>query len=94
MMNTIKIELDIPEALVSYVDVKDPEYQRKVRELMLYELIKEGKISFGKAAEILETYRLSLITSLGKMGIPYFDYNIEDVVEDADNAGKVMEGSQ
>jgi len=93
-MNTIKIELDIPEALASYVDVKDPEYQRKVRELMLYELIKEDKISFGKAAEILEIDRLSLITNLGKMGIPYFDYDIEDVVADADNAGKVMEGSQ
>lgn len=93
-MNTIKIELDVPEALASYVDVKDPEYQRKVRELMLYELIKEGKISFGKAAEILETDRLSLITNLGKLGIPYLDYDIEDVVSDADNAGKVMEGNQ
>lgn len=93
-MNTIKIELDVPEALASYVDVKDPEYQRKVRGLILYELIKEGKISFGKAAEILETDWFSLITNLGKLGIPYFVHDIEDVVADADNAGMVTKGSR
>lgn len=92
-MNTIKIEFEVPEALAVYVDVKDLDYQRKVRELMLYELIKEGKISFGKAAEILETDRLSLITNLGKMGIPYFAYDVDEVIEDADNARKVMEGN-
>ncbi len=91
-MNTIKIEFEVPEALTGYVDINDPEYQKKVRELMLYELIKEGKISFGKAAEILETDKLSLITSLGKLDIPYFDYDIEEVKRDADNASKVMEG--
>ncbi len=93
-MNTIKIELDVPEALTAYVNVKDPEYQKKVRELMLYELIKEGQISFGKAAEILGTDRFSLITRLGKLGIPYLDYDIEEVVTDADNARKVMEENQ
>jgi predicted HTH domain antitoxin len=93
-MNTIKIEFEVPEALTSYINIKDPEYHRNVRELMIYQLIKDGKISFGKAAEILESDRITLITSLGKLGIPYFDYNIEEVVEDADNAGKVMEGNR
>lgn len=93
-MNIIKIELDIPEALAAYVNIKDPEYQKKVRELMLYQLIKEGKISFGKAAEILETDRFSLITNLGKLGIPYFDCDIDEVVEDADNVRKLMEENQ
>ncbi|MDQ2086072.1 UPF0175 family protein [Herbivorax sp. ANBcel31] len=89
-MNTIKIELEVPEALAGYVDIKNPEYQRKVKELMLYELIKEGKISFGKAAEILEIDKMSLITSLGSLGISYFENDIEEVVEDANNARKVM----
>lgn len=93
-MNTIKIELEVPEALIGYVNIKDLAYQRKVRELMLYELINEGKISFGKAAEILETDRLSLITSLGKLGIPYLDYDVKEVIADADNASKATEGNQ
>lgn len=93
-MSTIKVEFEIPEALAGYVDLKDPEYQKKVKELMLYELIKEGKISFGKAAEILETDKLSLIIDLGKLGLPYFDSEINEVVEDADNLDKVMKGHQ
>lgn len=93
-MNTIKVEFEIPEVLAAYIDLKDPEYQRKVRELMLYELIKEEKISFGKAAEILETDRISLITSLGKQGIAYFDCDIKEVIADAENAKGVMEGNQ
>ncbi|HBN82951.1 MAG TPA: hypothetical protein DDZ89_03835 [Clostridiales bacterium] len=90
-MKTIKIEIEIPEAFARYIDVQDPNYQRRVQELLCYGLIQENKISFGKAAEILGIDKLSLITNLGKLGIPYFDYDIDEVKRDALNASRVME---
>lgn len=84
-MNTIRIEMDVPELLTSYININDPAYQKKIQELMLYDLIKENKISVGKAAEILELNKLSLITDLGKLGISYFDNDIEEIKEDIMN---------
>jgi hypothetical protein len=45
-------------------------------------------LSYGKAAEILDMDKTSFITDLGKIGIPYFDGEINEVVEDARNIKK------
>jgi predicted HTH domain antitoxin len=93
-MNTIKFEMEVPEAFSAYVDVKDKDYQKHIRELMLYELIKEDKISFGKAAEILGIEKISLIADMGKLGIPYFEGSIDEVKADAENIKKLLEDAQ
>lgn len=90
-MSTVKIEIEIPEAMLQYLDYNDAEYNKKVKELMIYQLIKEDKISFGKAAEILEIDKLSLMIDLGKMGISYFDGDIDEIKEDALNIKKCLE---
>jgi hypothetical protein len=63
-------------------------YQRKLQELMLYQLINENIISFGKAAEIIGKDKISLIIDSGEMGTPYYDCDIDEVVEDAKCAFK------
>lgn len=91
MMSTVKIELDIPEILAKYFDVNVPDYKKRIQELMAYQLIKDDKMSFGKAAEILGIDKTTLITRLGEMGIPYFDHEISEVKEDAKEASFVYE---
>ncbi len=90
-MSTVKIELDIPETLAKYLDVNDPNYKKRIQELMAYQLIKDDKVSFGKAAEILEIDKTTLITRLGEMGIPYYDHEISEVKEDTKEALYVYE---
>ena len=90
-MESVKIEIEIPKSILKYADYKDKVNQIKLHELMLYQLINENKISFGKAAEILDMDKITFITDLGEMGIPYFDCSIEEVLEDAKNAGMFME---
>ncbi|KRQ87808.1 hypothetical protein ABG79_00613 [Caloramator mitchellensis] len=90
-MNLVKVEIDVPETLLSYVDVNDVEYRKKIRELMVFELVKENKISYGKAAEILGLSKLQFITDLGKMGIAYFDMEGSEVLEDAKMLDKLLE---
>jgi predicted HTH domain antitoxin len=53
---------------------------------MLYELVKNEKISIGKAAETMGMRKIDFITDLGKMDIPYFDFSIEELIEDVQNA--------
>jgi predicted HTH domain antitoxin len=90
-MSTVKLELDIPETLAKYLNVNDPDYKKRILELMAYQLIKDDKVSFGKAAEILGTDKTTLIIRLGEMGIPYYDCEISEVKEDAKEASFVYE---
>jgi predicted HTH domain antitoxin len=91
-MESVRIEIEVPKSMLKYVDYSNKDSQNKLRELMLYQLIKEDKISFGKAAEILGVDKITFITDLGKMGIPYFDSSMDEVMEDAKNAGMFVEG--
>jgi len=82
----MRLTLDVPEMMARYVDFSDSAYQLRVQELMMFELIREGKLSFGKAAEILGIGKIQLITDLGQLGLPYFDQPAREVWEDAETA--------
>lgn len=40
----------------------------------------------GKAAEAMGMRKIDFITDLGKMDIPHFDFSIEEIMEDVENA--------
>lgn len=81
-MNTRKVEIDIPEALVQYTVLMDKEALLKRNAMLVYPYIQDGTISHGKAAEILGVGKLDLIILYGKMGLPYFDETEEELEED------------
>lgn len=90
-MSLVKIQLEVPEEMLEYIDYNDPNYFNKIRTLMMYQLAKEDKISFGKAAEMLGEDKIEFITDLGKMGLPYFDNNIDEVLDDVKSIQDFME---
>lgn len=64
-MNTIRMELEMPSEILNYVSASDSDYSARVRELMIYALIQEYKISFGKGAQMLGMTKVNFITDLG-----------------------------
>lgn len=90
-MESVKIEIEIPKTVLDYIDYNSKDNQNKLRKLIMYQLIKEDKISFGRAAEILGINKITLITNFDKLGIPYFDASIDEIMEDAENAGLFIE---
>ena len=85
-MSMVKIELEIPEVVAQYADINSEEYKKKINQLMLYELVKNEKISIGIAAKALGMRKIDFITELGKLNIPYFDFSLEELIEDVKNA--------
>lgn len=85
-MDHVRIELEVPQVLAEYADVNSESYKKKINQIMLYELVKNEKISIGKAAEAMGMRKIDFITDLGKMNIPYFDFSIEELLEDVHNA--------
>jgi predicted HTH domain antitoxin len=48
--------------------------------------LENEKISIGKAAEAMGMRIIDFITDLGKMDIPYFDFSLEELMEDVKSA--------
>lgn len=89
-MNTIRMEFEMPSEILNYISVNDSDYKDKVKQLMIYALVKEGKISFGKGAQILGINKINFITALGSLGIPYFDGDITEVENDLKTLDRIM----
>lgn len=85
-MDLVRIELEVPQVLAEYADVNSQSYKKKINQIMLYELVKNEKISIGKAAEAMGMRKIDFITDLGKMDIPYFDFSMEELMEDVQNS--------
>ena len=54
----------------------------KLRELAVIELFREGRLSSGKAADILGMERMAFFTLLHHLGVPFFEQDAEELRRD------------
>lgn len=92
-MNSVKFEIEIPEEFVKYMNKNEKDYSKKLKQLFLFQFIKEDKISFGKAAELMGVSKTEYIQALGEMGIPYFESDIDDIRKDVNTLDEFLEGN-
>jgi hypothetical protein len=83
-MNMQTAIIEITPAMEPYVNKRD--MWLKQRAMILYPYIQNGTISHGRAAEILEMDKWSLIQLYGSMGIPYIDMDEAELERDIANA--------
>lgn len=81
-MSRRKIEINIPEGMVSYVSKTDEEAVLKQNAMILYPYIQDDTISYGKAAELLGVHKLDLIALYGKLGISYLRESVDELTSD------------
>lgn len=81
-MTMRKIEINIPEGMVSYISKTDEEAVLKQNAMILYPYIQDNTISYGKAAELLGVHKLDLIALYGKLGIAYLQESVEEITSD------------
>lgn len=55
-------------------------------ELIVLELYRQGRISSGKAAELLRDSKENFLRRAASAGIPYFNYTDEEVTEEIESA--------
>jgi len=76
--------------VVGYLQMDDDKINKRVNILLLVDLARRGVISFGKAAELADIDKMSLINEMGYMGIPYFDNDISEVLDDVETIERTM----
>jgi predicted HTH domain antitoxin len=91
MAAVLKVEIELPRNLLAALDIPESELGRQAREWVLLELFQEGKISSGKAAEMLGLSKAQFLDLLNQRNLPYLDAdlrNLEREVAAAESAGR------
>ena len=84
---TISLPLD-PE-LAAVLQMYGKPLTDTARELIVLELYRQGRISSGKAAELLGLERLEFIKYSSRLGIPFFDMTDDEWRAEAELAKKL-----
>ena len=80
-MNTVSVNISLPRDLLGALDVPDVRVERRLRELIAFELVREGRISTGKGAEMLGISKWAFIQLLAQRGIDYFTETPEELAD-------------
>lgn len=80
-MSETTFEVRVPTNLLEY-GFNQKQVQRHVTEWIVLSLFTEGRISSGKAAQLLNTTRIKFLALLRKRGIAYIDYSPEELAEE------------
>lgn len=78
-MNTLVVEMEFPDDFLSILNVSKPELQRRLRELFVVELFRDGRISSGKGAELLGVPLWNFLQLLSAHRIDYFSQTPEEL---------------
>ncbi|MBC6421054.1 MAG: UPF0175 family protein [Hormoscilla sp. SP12CHS1] len=70
-MSTITLR-KLPQELIPILEANDAELEGRILELIVLELVRQQRISTGKAAELLGISKWEFVQLLGQNNIPYF----------------------
>jgi predicted HTH domain antitoxin len=81
------VSIEFPEEVVELYG--EEELKKSVRKLSVLELVKRGKLSSGKAAEILEMTRWDFMELMSDYDIPMANFPPEELREQAKERGLI-----
>jgi len=93
-MDGLKVEIELPRNLLAALNVPESELGRRAREWVLLELFQEGKISAGKAAELLGMSKPQFLELLSQRNLPYLDADPKELEREVAAAEAASRPSQ
>lgn len=88
-MSLKTIQISFPSEILEKLSTTYQDSTDLIKEAAVLELYREGKISSGKAAEILEMERFEFIRYAGMKGIPYIRITPEELEEEVRSLEKL-----
>lgn len=73
------VQVVVPQDMVPFLDPEGNGLTFEQRALLLYPFVRCGKISHGRAAELLGVRKLDLIDTYCALGLPYLDQSVEEL---------------
>lgn len=89
--NMKAIEIPIPEEIVNLLGSEDT-VRKEVHQAFIFDLVRRGKISKGKAAELLDISLWELPDLIAQYQIPWFSYSPEELEKDLETLRQFKRG--
>ena len=89
-MSTLTVTLEFPRDLLGALDVPATQVEAELRELIALALFREGRISSGKAAELLGISKLAFVQLLAHHDISYFTESPAELVDDVTRLDHIL----
>ena len=80
MTKRVNLELDLPDDVAE--ELRNEDLTAKVKESLVLELLREHRISQGKAAELLDIHRSDLFLLMTKYQVSVIDLTPEELREE------------
>ena len=77
------IEILVPEEIINLLGSEEV-VRKEAREAFIFDLVRRGKISKSKAAELLSISLWDLSDLIAQYQIPWFSYSPEDLEKDVE----------
>jgi predicted HTH domain antitoxin len=85
------IEIAVPEEIIALLGSEDA-VRKEAKEALVLDLVRRGKVSKGKAAELLGMSLWDLPELVAPYQIPWFSYHPEVLEKDLDTRRKLQRG--
>ena len=89
-MNSVSINITVPRDLLGALDVPAGKVGQHLRELIAFELVREGRISTGKGAEILGISKWAFIQLLAQRNIDYFTETPAELTDQVEELQRLL----
>lgn len=90
-MNPLNVRLELPRDLLGALDVAEDELEGRLKTLIALGLYREGRISSGKAAELLGMSKAAFIGVLDQHDIAYFTETPRELAAQVDDVERKMD---
>ncbi len=89
-MNMLSVTLDFPRNILGALDIPETQIRSRLKEMIVLELAREGRISSGKGAEIMEMPKSEFMGLMGRNNIPCFTETPDELTAQVEMMGKLL----
>ncbi len=93
-MDTMTVALHLPRNLLGALDIPQEQLAEHLQTLIAIALFREGKISTGKGAELLDISKLAFVQLLAQQDVTYFTELPEELVNEVTQLRQLLSGAQ
>lgn len=89
-MNSVKIEISIPEDIMLALNKNSKELSDDIKKLIAVELYNTGKLSLGKSSVLANLCKTDFIKLLSEKGYSLFNWDNEEIKSEFDTVDKLF----
>jgi len=90
-MQTVKIELEIPQDVLYSINKSNKELSKEIKKIFSIEMYKRGELSLGKCSMLVDLCKSDFIKLLYEKGVSLYNWDEEEINREIENVNTMIE---